>query len=182
MTIRVGEVIAVNGTKITLKIDEDSNKDTLFFKGNKYRGVSIREYLTIQRGFRDIVCLVEGEYLDESHVQNNGGKIGYIRKVEARPIGYFDLEGFKQGIKYMPMIRDAAFLLSEDRVAKIYDRDAGSEGGFKIGVMLKEELPVSLPWQTLFNSHIGIFGNTGSGKSNTLAKLFTVLFEKKLAG
>ena len=184
MTIRVGEVIAVNGTKITLKIDEDSNKDTLFFKGDKYRGVSIREYLTIQRGFRDIVCLVEGEYLDETHIQNNGGKIGYIRKVEARPIGYFDLEGFKQGIKYMPMIKDSAFLLSEDRVAKIYDRDAGGKGdtgGFKIGVMLKEELPVGLPWQSLFNSHIGIFGNTGSGKSNTLAKLYTVLFEKKLA-
>ncbi len=46
--------------------------------------------------------------------------------------------------------------------------------------MLKEEVAIGLPWQRLFNSHIGIFGNTGSGKSNTLAKLYTVLFEKKL--
>lgn len=45
--------------------------------------------------------------------------------------------------------------------------------------MLKEDIPVSLPWRVLFNSHIGIFGNTGSGKSNTLAKLYTVLFENK---
>lgn len=46
--------------------------------------------------------------------------------------------------------------------------------------MLKEDIPISLPWQKLFNTHIGIFGNTGSGKSNTLAKLYTVLFDQKL--
>ena len=28
----------------------------------------------------------------------------------------------------------------------------------------------------MFNTHIGIFGNTGSGKSNTLAKIYTELF------
>src|SRR5690606_36609742 len=28
----------------------------------------------------------------------------------------------------------------------------------------------------LFASHIGVFGNTGSGKSNTVAKIFTELF------
>ncbi|EGQ2725633.1 ATP-binding protein, partial [Staphylococcus pseudintermedius] len=32
----------------------------------------------------------------------------------------------------------------------------------------------------LFNTHIGIFGNTGSGKSNTLAKIYTELFYKEL--
>jgi DNA helicase HerA-like ATPase len=33
----------------------------------------------------------------------------------------------------------------------------------------------------LFNTHIGIFGNTGSGKSNTLTKIYTELFEQKAA-
>lgn len=45
--------------------------------------------------------------------------------------------------------------------------------------MLKEGIEISLPWQKLFNTHIGIFGNTGSGKSNTLTKLFTTLFDEK---
>ncbi|GFE91828.1 ATP-binding protein [Steroidobacter agaridevorans] len=180
MTIRVGEVIAVNGTKITLRIDEDSSKETLFYGGEKYKGVSIREYLAIQRGFREIICIVEGEFLDEARVESANGKVGYIRKVEARPIGFFDHTGFKQGIKYLPMIKDAAFLLQEERIASIFDR-AGSAKPFKIGRMLKEDIAVSLPWKRLFNSHIGIFGNTGSGKSNTLAKLYTVLFEQKFS-
>lgn len=33
MSIRIGEVIAVHGTKITLKIDEQSSKETLFYDG-----------------------------------------------------------------------------------------------------------------------------------------------------
>jgi hypothetical protein len=180
VTIRVGEVIAVHGTKITLRIDEESSKETLFYLGAKYKGVSIREYVAIQRGFRDIVCVVEGEHLDESRIDSDGAKVGYVRRVEVRPIGHFDDSGFKHGIKYLPMIKDPAFLLQEDRIAAIFQK-GGSSNTFKIGKMLKEDLPVSLPWRRLFNSHIGIFGNTGSGKSNTLAKLFTVLFEEKLS-
>lgn len=178
MSIRVGEVIAVQGTRVVLKIDEQSSKETLFHDGDKYKGVSIREYLSIQRGFRDIICMVEGEYLDESRVETADGKSTFIRKVEARPIGFFDRSGFTQGIKFLPMIQDAAYLLPEERIRSIFDRKADSS--FKIGQMLKEEIAVGLPWKRLFNSHIGIFGNTGSGKSNTLAKLYTVLFDKKL--
>jgi hypothetical protein len=174
----VGEVVAVNGTKITLRIFDDSSKETLFYKGSAYRGVSIREYITVQRGFRDIVCIVEGEYLDERKVESDGFRTEFSRRVEARPIGYFEGKRFKQGIKFMPMIRDPAFLMAEDRITAIYGRPA--EQGFVVGNMLKEDLPIGLPWAKLFNSHIGIFGNTGSGKSNTLAKLYTVLFDKKL--
>lgn len=178
MSIRVGEVIAVHGTKVVLKIDDQSSKETLFFEGDKYKGVSIREYLSIRRGFRDIVCMVEGEFLDESRTEQQDGKQTFVRKVEAKPIGYFDRAGFTQGIKYLPMIQDAAYLMPEEKIRSIFDRK--SDGNFRIGRMLKEDIAVGLPWRRLFNSHVGIFGNTGSGKSNTLAKLYTVLFDKKL--
>lgn len=178
MSIRVGDVIAVHGTKVVLKIDDQSSKETLFLGGDKYKGVSIREYLSIRRGFRDIVCMVEGEYLDESRTELQDGRQTFVRKVEARPIGYFDRAGFTQGIKYLPMIQDAAYLMPEEKIRSIFDRKADSD--FRIGRILKEDIAIGLPWQRLFNSHIGIFGNTGSGKSNTLAKLYTVLFDKKL--
>ena len=178
MSIRVGEVIAVHGTKVILRIDEQSSKETLFYDGDKFKGVAIREYLSIQRGFRDIICMVEGEFLDESRTEFHDGKQAYVRKVEVRPVGFFDRAGFTQGIKYLPMIQDAAYLLPEQKVRSIFDRQADCD--FKIGQMLKEEISVGLPWKRLFNSHIGIFGNTGSGKSNTLAKLYTVLFDQKM--
>lgn len=178
MSIVVGEVIAVTGVRISLRIFEDSSQETIFYEGVKFRGVSLREHITIQRGFIDIVCLVEGEYLDEKRLETEAQKTQYIRKVDVRPIGYIVDHKFFEGVKFMPMIRDKASLLSEVMVAKIY----GTEGvtSFTIGSMLKENVPINLPWARIFNSHLGIFGNTGSGKSNTLAKLYTTLFNEKL--
>lgn len=178
MTICVGEVVAVEGTKITIRIFEESNRDTLFLSGEKYKGVSIREYLSIQRGFKDIVCLVQGEYLDERRVEGDGGSSYFVRRVEVKPIGFLEEGRFREGIKFLPMIKDPAFLMQESAVRALYTSKEGPEG-LVIGKLLKEEIPISLPWQRLFNTHIGIFGNTGSGKSNTLTKLFTALFETK---
>ncbi|WP_409478870.1 ATP-binding protein [Pseudobdellovibrio sp. HCB154] len=177
MDIPIGEVISVKGVKIILNIFEESSKEVLFYKGEKYKGISIREFIIIQRGFVDIVCAVEGEFLDESSFIEKNSEKKYIRKIEVKPIGYFKNGKFNEGIKFLPMIKDAVFLITEDKITKIYSKRV--DNNFIIGEMLKEGLPVSLPWQKLFNSHIGIFGNTGSGKSNTLAKLFTLLFDKK---
>ncbi|MFM2645245.1 ATP-binding protein [Vibrio diabolicus] len=177
MSIFIGEVTAVNGIQITLTVDETSNKDTIFYEGQRYKGISIREYVAIQRGFRDIVCIVEGEYLDERRFQENTDRIEYVRKVHVRPIGYIENGKFFEGIKFLPLIRDPAFLLPEQTLKTVYSSSAESD--FCIGLLLKEGIEISLPWQKLFNTHIGIFGNTGSGKSNTLTKLFTTLFDEK---
>ncbi len=180
MSIVVGEVIAVSGVRISLRIFEDSSHETIFYDGMKYRGVSLREHLLIQRGFIDIVCLVEGEYLDEKKLDAEAEKTIYVRKVDVRPIGYVVDDTFCEGVKYMPMIRDKASLLSESMVSKIYGTEGASN--FSIGAMLKENVPINLPWAKIFNGHLGIFGNTGSGKSNTLARLYTTLFREKLHG
>ncbi|MFG0244662.1 MAG: ATP-binding protein [Phycisphaerales bacterium JB052] len=181
LAICVGEVIEVRGVKIILRMYDDANMDTLFYNGEKFRGVSIREFVAIRRGFREIVCEIEGEYLDERLVDDDGGKRTYVRKVQVRPIGYFVNGKFYDGIKYLPMIRDSAFLLSEPSVQAIFQHDDPGPQ-FILGKMLKEDLPVQLPWSRMFNSHLAIFGNTGSGKSNTLAKMFTELFGKLLNG
>ncbi|EGQ8011600.1 ATP-binding protein [Vibrio parahaemolyticus] len=174
MSILVGEVIAVHGVKVSIKVFEESNKDTLFYDGTKYKGVSIREYVQIERGFKKIICIVEGEYLDEKRIDDD---YHHVRTVDLKPIGYFDAGTFFEGIKHLPLIKDPVYLLEENKLSDIY----GSVGGdFVIGKLLKEEFPVSLPWQKLFNTHIGIFGNTGSGKSNTLTNLYTTLFDKKI--
>lgn len=177
MTICVGEVVVIEGTTVTIRIFDESNKDTLYLAGRRFKGVSIREYLSIRRGFRDIVCIVQGEFLDERRFYEDQNHSYFIRKVSVKPVGYLEGGRFTEGIKYLPMIKDSAYLIEEEAVAALYTKD--DQSGLIIGKLLKEEIPISLPWQRLFNSHIGIFGNTGSGKSNTLTKLYTTLFEAK---
>ncbi len=178
MSIQIGEVVAVMGVEVSVRAFENSNHETHFFNGQKFKGISIREFVSISHGFREIVCTVEGEYLDERNYELEASEKLFTRKLKLRPIGYFEDDVFKDGIKYLPKIGDVAKLLSEQQVGSIFE--SKSSDGYVIGKLLKEDLPVALPWQKLFNSHLGIFGNTGSGKSNTLTKLFTVLFANKL--
>ncbi|EPJ45428.1 MAG: hypothetical protein OFPII_27920 [Osedax symbiont Rs1] len=174
MSIAIGEVISVKGVNIVVELYEESNKETLFYDGEKFNGVSIQEHIIIRRGFKDIVALVQGEYLDE-YIKSEDGNT-HVRKVELRPIGFYHQEAFQEGIKHLPMIRDIAYLMSESQVSKIYGEP---DDNFIIGKILTEDLPISLPWAKLFNTHIGVFGNTGSGKSNTLTNLYTTLFKNK---
>ena len=179
MSIKIGEVIAIWGVTVSFKVYEESNKEVLFHNGEELRGLSIREYILVYRGFKKIVCMVEGEYLDESRVEDEGNKTTYIRKVDAKPVGYFDVDGkFIEGIKYLPMIKDHVYLASDTQIKNIFSINLDEH--FKIGNLLKEDIPISLPWHKLFNTHMGFFGNTGSGKSNTLTKLYTELFDKKI--
>jgi DNA helicase HerA-like ATPase len=175
MSIEIGEVISVKGTNIIVKLYEESNKETLFYNGEKFNGVSIQEFILIRRGFKDIVARVQGEYLDERLKDEENGC--YIRKVELVPIGYFLFDEFHEGIKHLPMIRDIAYLMNDTQVKSIFGK---ADDNFIVGETLTEEIPVSLPWIKLFNTHIGVFGNTGSGKSNTLTNLYTTLFKNKL--
>ncbi|WP_233977432.1 ATP-binding protein [Pectobacterium versatile] len=175
MSIAIGEVISIRGTSIVIELYEESNKETLFYNGEKFNGVSIQEFILIRRGFRDIVARVQGEYLDERLKDEE--KNCYIRKVELVPIGYFNSDDFHEGIKHLPMIRDIAYLMSDNQVRSVFGE---VNDNFIVGETLTEEISVSLPWARLFNTHIGVFGNTGSGKSNTLTNLYTTLFNNKL--
>jgi len=173
MELCIGEVIAVKGIKIIIKVYDQSNLETIFHKGKAYQGISINEHLCIQRGFKDIIAKVEGEYLDESRAETENHTVSYIRKVELQPLGHFEGESFFEGVKHLPMIGDKVFLLNKEQIYQVYSR---GDGDFSIGQTIKDSIRISLPWQHLFNTHIGVFGNTGSGKSNTLTKLYTELF------
>ncbi|MFQ3787154.1 ATP-binding protein [Halomonas sp. A29] len=175
MSIAIGEVVSVKGVNIVVELYEESNKETLFYDGKKYKGVSIQEHILVRRGFKDIVGLVQGEYLDERFQSED--RAGYVRKVELKPIGFYHQGEFFEGIKHLPMIRDVAYLMSDEQVSQIY---GDLDESFVVGEILKEEFPISLPWASLFNTHIGVFGNTGSGKSSTLTNLYTTLFSNKL--
>ncbi|EAM7877143.1 ATP-binding protein, partial [Salmonella enterica] len=68
---------------------------------------------------------------------------------------------------------------SDDKISEIYSFSKNTKTPLiNIGRSMLEELPINIPINGVFNSHIGIFGNTGSGKSNTLAKLYQSLINR----
>lgn len=83
----------------------------------------------------------------------------------------------------MPLIENPGYLLTQyefDLIHKFVNESTKSDGdSIQIGFLANEKSKsISVSVDSLFASHIGIFGNTGSGKSYTLAALYHKLFEK----
>lgn len=180
----VGIVWGVKGTNVIIKMFNISSDFKYFYNGEEFEGIRSGGYLSITRGHIDIVCQIESEEikdklakeLDKDNQKILPDKERYERFVYAKCIGYFENNVFKIGVKYSPVIYNTVKMMSENTIKSIFSpKNQSMEVPFIIGKDIRYELDMDLPWEKIFNTHIGIFGNTGSGKSNTLAKLYSIL-------
>jgi len=180
----IGSVSGVEGKNITIKVNKDKNLPHLFFNGRTIKNVSVglSNYVKIVKGFTEIICKVEGEYIEEDRRQL-GKKYGNEKQrnnrfLKVSVFGFYDDDSnFQHGIKEMPLIGSECKLLTRDEFTKLHELFNKGDLAIPIGTLIDEETQkISVAVKNLFAGHIGIFGNTGSGKSNTLAKLYTELF------
>ena len=176
----VGVIWAVNGNQVTIKMNSITSDFTYFYNGEEYEGIRNGGYLSITRGHIDIICQIESEEIKDNYQKESKNKYKenerYEKFVYARCIGFFENEKFNFGIKYSPIIYNTVKMISSNTIKAILSpKKEKNEIEFVIGKDLQYELKIDLPWNKIFNTHIGIFGNTGSGKSNTLTNLYKIL-------
>ncbi len=180
----IGEVIEVVGISTKVKVYEEKNTTRLLYNGMMIKNIAVGNYIKILKGYTEIIAVIEGEYIKEIKNVDSYRKHSdtYTRILDAKILGYFDEDkAFVKGIYETPMISNYTYVLKEDEVQKIFCFTKNDEPVIKIGdITGYEDYKLAISVQRLFASHIGIFGNTGSGKSNTLAKLYTELFSTNL--
>ena len=176
----VGIIWAVNGNQVTIKMNSITSDFTYFYNGEEYEGIRNGGYLSITRGHIDIICQIESEEIKDNYQKDIKNQYKenerYEKFVYARCIGFFENEKFNFGIKYSPIIYNTVKMISSSIIKSILNpKKEKNEVEFVIGKDLQYGLKIDLPWNKIFNTHIGIFGNTGSGKSNTLTNLYKIL-------
>ena len=177
----IGEVTEVRGTKVKVRVYSQANEASVFYHGELVRGVSVGGYLRLPCGYDDVIGVVEGDYQQESGAVVSEGADGreapgtYLeRYVDVSVFGSFSSGRFSRGVEVLPLVRSKAYLLSPEQLAAVNSPVEAAGAGFRVGELAGHDgVDVRLPFNALFASHIGIFGNTGSGKSNTLCRLFT---------
>lgn len=178
--LRIGEVCGIEGRKVFISLDKEKNSSDLLFEGDILKNISVGSYVEIRKGFLSIIGKAEGEKLEEDNFQHKQSDTPYRiidknkRTLVITLSGYINSHAhFIGGIKELPLIGNEAFLVTESKVHIIHNL-LKSSTALKICITKTDidEIPISLPIDGLFNSHIAIFGNTGSGKSNTLAYLY----------
>lgn len=176
----IGEVTEVRGTKVKVRVYSQANEASVFYHGELVRGVSVGGYLRLPCGYDDVIGVVEGDYQQESRAVVSEGADGreapgtYLeRYVDVSVFGSFSSGRFSRGVEVLPLVRSKAYLLSPEQLAAVNSPVEATGAGFRVGTLAGHDgVDVRLPFNALFASHIGIFGNTGSGKSNTLCRLF----------
>ncbi|WP_407517460.1 ATP-binding protein [Elizabethkingia anophelis] len=178
---KVGRVISVEGRVVKIEVDKTKNSSHLLYNGELLRNISVNGYIKITKGFTKIIGKVEGEFIiedkqiSEKNYKNEKFKIKRILIVSL--LGFFNNRGFERGIKELPLINNECYLLEKEEFNDVHDFVKNGDSPLTLGTLTHEnEQKISIGVNDLFASHIGIFGNTGSGKSYTLAKIYRELF------
>lgn len=183
----VGKVISVKGRTVEVLVSKTKNSSNLLYNGEIVRNVSVGSYIKISKGFEELVGKIDGEEVTEDsrfsdkEYKHEREKIKRILSVKL--IGYFEESNFKQGIRELPLLNNECFLLTQLEIDKVHNFikffDGKPDQKIKIGHLSNERSrSVVIGVNSLLASHIGIFGNTGSGKSYTLASIYKKLFDK----
>ncbi|MEP3348008.1 MAG: ATP-binding protein [Litoreibacter sp.] len=178
--LRVGEVTEVTGRKISVTVDKDKNLSELFFDGELIRNVAVGSYIDIRKGFVSLIGKVDGEYArpDALFLAEATKVPNSKRSLSIALVGYVDRSGtFFGGTKELPLVGNEAYLLTSEKVHQIHNLVSEDAIPLNVAVSDYEGFEISLPVDGLMNSHIAIFGNTGSGKSNTVALLYQTYIE-----
>ncbi len=180
---KVGQVISIDGRKVRIKVDKSKNSSHTLYQGELLKNISVGSYVKIIKGFTKIIGKVEGEYVEEDRkflnkeYSNQSDKI--YRTLLVSMLGFFKGEKFERGIKELPLVYDECFLLDNNEFRKVHDFISEGDEPLELGSLsLEKGQKINIGINSLFASHIGIFGNTGSGKSYTLAKIYAELYKQ----
>ena len=177
----IGRVLSVDGRIVTVKVNKNKNHSHIVYEGKTVKNVSVGSYIKIVKGFINIIGKVEGESIQEEKYFNkkyNKEETRIDRTLQISLFGHFEDDCFKQGIKEMPLVDNECYVLDRNEFNTLHQFYKNDERTINIGSLTEEpSQKIRLSINKLFASHIGIFGNTGSGKSNTLARIYSELFE-----
>jgi DNA helicase HerA-like ATPase len=179
---RVGRVISVDGRRVKIAVDKLKNTSHLLYQGDVVRNVAVGSYVKITKGFSELIAIVDGEFVEEDRSASAGYRRGVdplARHLDVSLVGYLEGGRFDRGVREMPLLDNECFVLAQHEFELIHTFVDDDDESIVIGTLAMEPTQlVSIGVNAIFASHIGIFGNTGSGKSYTLAKLYHDLFAR----
>lgn len=177
----IGKVFSVDGRTVKIEVNKNKNHSHIIYDGKTIKNISVGSYVKILKGFTTIIGKIEGEFTQEEKYYNREYKreeTKVRRILQASLFGHYEDGVFKQGIKEMPLLDNECYVLNRQEFNDLHRFAEKNEPTITIGGLTEEPAQlIKIGVNKLFASHIGIFGNTGSGKSNTLARVYTELFQ-----
>lgn len=183
---KLGVVVGVDSDISTVGLYNLTNDPQMIWGGSTLPGPKVGSYVTIFQYDVRIIASVFAERISDQQNSINNKEFdnryspdSINRVIQLKTKGIILGGKFSVTSKYVPMVGNEVHATTQDELNLIYGVTASDDSAsLHIGESLLEGLPVKINVNKVFASHVGIFGNTGSGKSNTLHYLYFKLFEK----
>lgn len=187
----LGTVEDVTGTRISVKLSDDTAHGLLFVRGEGYRVGQVGSFVRIPAGYVDlfgIVAQVGAGAAPVSDVAQAGANQTTGSPIQASVLGTRWLrielvgegrrgEKFERGISQYPSIGDSVHVVTESDLRAVY-APGDRESHVSVGrVASSEGIPAYLEVNRLLSRHCAIVGSTGAGKSTAVASILSAISE-----
>lgn len=181
-SLRVGTVEYISPDRIEVQLDIDSPDSIALNTGTPRNFPRINSYVMIPVDLGFIVGQVSWITIQRSPYPKRSGFQDFglidlpfpLRKMELQPVGtlFFTESGykFKRGLEIFPSVGDIVVLPTEEQLRSIIE--SGDNRRVYIGNSpIVGNAKVMIDPNRLFGRHLAVLGNTGSGKSCSVAGL-----------
>lgn len=177
---RLGTVEDVNGASISVKLSESAPGGLLFVNGEAYRVGQVGGFVRIPSGYVDLYGVISqvgaGAAPGPPELAPQLGN----RWLRIELVG----EGrrgakFERGISQYPSIGDAVHVVTESDLKNVY-APGDDDSYVSVGrVASAESIRAYIDLNRLVSRHSAVVGSTGSGKSNAVANMLSVVSNKE---
>lgn len=186
-SLRIGSIDFVSPDEIKVLLDIEAPDNVALNTGTPRPFPRINGYVLVPSDEGYLVAQVEWITIERSQYPKRKGMQDFglvdlpypLRKMSLNPLGGLSYEGqhegkerytFRRGVEAYPTVGDPVLLPTQDQLRAIVE--SGDNRRVKIGISpLAANTEVEIDPDRLFGRHLAVLGNTGSGKSCSVAGL-----------
>lgn len=188
--MKIGKIISINYNQLKVKISSEIRGSSVNLHGNIYYFGNIGSYLKITNAVKEIIiCEVISIFDSDLHQEKLSFDIESNRELLLKPIGTINKKDeFALGIGIFPSLysdvsivtfKDMRLILRIDTNESENTDENQIHQSFSLGISKNLiNYPIDVSIDSFFNIHSAVLGNTGSGKSNTIAHIIQEIHKK----
>jgi len=191
---QIGRIVSVDNFRVFIRLDDELSSTHKSGFNDIYAVARINSYLIIPVGSDRIVAMITRVKMQEvTEFDKNNQSISLpssSRYVTATMLGTIEsgnnMDQFIQGVYNFPVLDNPVWYVTTEDLDKIFDYKDSAEinytKDFYLPIGTSPAFPdynVKICPDQLFVKHAAVLGNTGSGKSCTLASILHALFDYK---
>ena len=185
--MKIGKIISVEYDRFKIRLYNDAKTSTVSIKGHVYYYGNIGSYLKTTNSIGESILCEVIAILDYNvtNTEYSRFNLDSSRELMVKPIGVLDKEkGFSLGIGIFPSLYSDVEIVTIEDIDSILSEDMNINDGVHPSLLLGYSksminYKVQLNINKLFNIHTAVLGNSGSGKSNTIAHILQEIYRKE---